>query len=116
MDVSDASYYIQENNENKGSRMGQTKKKKKIKKKKKKPSLKYAGLLIRRPTGPAACPSLSQPPGPLSFQIKKSLLLRLIFVWTNPFIHKIVDLCTNSDDTDTKWHFVTLNGVQRQLL
>jgi hypothetical protein len=29
MDVSDASYYIQENNENKGSRMGHTKKKKK---------------------------------------------------------------------------------------
>jgi hypothetical protein len=27
MDVSDASYYIQENNENKGSRMGHTKKK-----------------------------------------------------------------------------------------
>jgi hypothetical protein len=26
MDVSDASYYIQENNENKGSRMGHTKK------------------------------------------------------------------------------------------
>ena len=33
MDVSDASYYIQENNENKGSRMGHTKK---IFKKKKK--------------------------------------------------------------------------------
>ena len=32
MDVSDASYYIQENNENKGSRMGHTKKNK-IKKK-----------------------------------------------------------------------------------
>jgi hypothetical protein len=27
MDVSDAGYYIQENNENKGSRMGHTKKK-----------------------------------------------------------------------------------------
>jgi hypothetical protein len=27
MDVSDASYYIQENNENKGSQMGHTKKK-----------------------------------------------------------------------------------------
>jgi hypothetical protein len=38
MDVSDASYYIQENNENKGSRMGHTKKiffRKKKKKKKK---------------------------------------------------------------------------------
>jgi hypothetical protein len=36
MDVSDASYYIQENNENKGSQMGHTKKifiKKKKKKK-----------------------------------------------------------------------------------
>ncbi len=31
MDVSDASYYIQENNENKGSRMGHTKKKEKKK-------------------------------------------------------------------------------------
>jgi hypothetical protein len=29
MNVSDASYYIQENNENKGSQMGYTKKKKK---------------------------------------------------------------------------------------
>ncbi len=29
MDVSDASYYIHENNKNKGSRMGQTKKTKK---------------------------------------------------------------------------------------
>jgi hypothetical protein len=28
MDVSNASYYIHENNENKGSQMGQTKKKK----------------------------------------------------------------------------------------
>jgi hypothetical protein len=36
MDVSDASYYIQENNENKGSRMGHTKKIFKKKKKKKK--------------------------------------------------------------------------------
>jgi hypothetical protein len=35
MDVRDASYYIQENNENKGSRMGHTKKIKKKKKKKK---------------------------------------------------------------------------------
>jgi hypothetical protein len=34
MDVSDASYYIQENNENKGSRMGHTKKIFKKKKKK----------------------------------------------------------------------------------
>jgi hypothetical protein len=32
MDVSDASYYIQENNKNKGSRMGRTKKKKTKKK------------------------------------------------------------------------------------
>jgi hypothetical protein len=31
MDVSNASYYIHENNENKGSRMGHTKKKIKIK-------------------------------------------------------------------------------------
>jgi hypothetical protein len=36
MDVSVASYYIQENNENKGSRMGHTKKIFKKKKKKKK--------------------------------------------------------------------------------
>jgi hypothetical protein len=38
MDVSDASYYIQENNDNKGSRMGHTKKIFKKKKKKKKKS------------------------------------------------------------------------------
>jgi hypothetical protein len=36
MDVSNARYYIQENNENKGSRMGHTKKILKKKKKKKK--------------------------------------------------------------------------------
>ena len=39
---------------------------------------------------PPTCPSLSL--NPLYFQIRNSLMLRLIFFWTNSFIYKIVDL------------------------